>query len=333
VTGKRIDIQPGKYVIHQATATGCPAKSPDYRIGADKIEIWPDDQMILHNAKFYIRNQAIFSMSKYRTSLEPSDRAETFPFPRIGYRKSTGLYIRQHLGYPLSRTTSLFTNLNYYSKHHFKPTYGIRDRQRNYTTQITFGHFENDGDWIKKHPEFSWSYHARQIGSTPLVYQFGFSQGKWIDHEKTSWHQSYDLYLHHTPIRLDTAFLYLGAGVSHVREGYNKFNQNVPQFDATITKSFSPKLNTWASYHYKRYKTPPIFSYSIPDISQEINCGFTYKLDRLNTVGLTYRYDNEKRKLSDVYYTWYRNLHCWDFALTYKSKVRSWEWKVNLVQW
>lgn len=334
VSGKHTEITPDKYVITQGTTTGCPAQIPDYHISGEKIEIWPGDKIIIHKAKFWIKNRVIFNMDKYQASIKPG-KEDDAPFPRIGYTSADGLYIKQHLEYPLNPATSLFTDLDYYSKRHFKPSYGIQNKQKNYTTQIVAGyHKDSDDNWVRKSPEFNWSYHTKRIGSTPLSYRLDFSYGKWIDDFKTSWHQSYNFYLNYDPIKLSgTTFLYFGGGLEHVRESYNGTQQNVPKFDATLTKAFSSRLNTWVSYHYKEYKIEPLFNYSVPDIVRELNYGFTYKIDRLNTIGVTYRYDTDKRALTDLNYTWYRNLHCWDWAITYKSKPQTWNWTMNIVHW
>jgi LPS-assembly protein len=67
VTGQKIELINGQYVIHDGTLTGCSAKLPDYHVSASKVEIWPGEKLIAHNAKFWIKNTVIYTMPKYKS--------------------------------------------------------------------------------------------------------------------------------------------------------------------------------------------------------------------------------------------------------------------------
>ena len=47
ISGSNIHFEKDKYTAYNSTTTGCPAKgTPDYRVTARKVVIWPDDKLI-----------------------------------------------------------------------------------------------------------------------------------------------------------------------------------------------------------------------------------------------------------------------------------------------
>lgn len=319
VAGDKISLQPDQYVVSQGSATHCPAEVPDYHISADKIEIWPGDQMVAYNAKFWIGNTVIFSMPKYRQSLKPGE--DSMAFPRIGYDNDDGLSIKQHIEYPFDDKLSAYANLDYYSQADFKPSAGFIQREKNFSLDLTYGHFrDSDSNWIKKEPEFKFSYYPNQLGSWPVHYTFTAIYGKWSDDDKSSWHQDYSLYFSHEPIKLSSSSnLYLGAGLQHVRESYDHSTTTNFKYDATIDKQWSERFSTWAGYHYNQ-NNPKLFEYDTDEINRELVAGFAYKIDRMNTISIEQSYDMDEDRLADVDYVWYRNLHCWEAKVTYRAK-------------
>ncbi len=332
VAGGQISMQPDQFVINNGSTTNCPAKVPDYHISADKIEIWPDDHMVAYNAKFWIGDKVIFSLPKYRQSLKKGE--DSMAFPRIGYDNDDGISIKQHIEYPFDNKLSAYVNLDYYSQAEFKPSVGLIQREKNYSLDLTQGHFrDNDSNWIKKEPELKFSYYPNQLGSLPVHYTFTAIYGKWIDDDKSSWHQDYSLYFTHDPIKLNgSTNLYLGAGLQHVRESYDNSTTTNLKYDATIDKKWSERFSTWAGYHYNQ-NNPELFEYDTDEINRELAAGFTYKIDRMNTIGISQSYDMDTDRLADVDYVWYRNLHCWEAKLTYRAKRDQIKFDVSTIKW
>ncbi|WP_371372147.1 LPS-assembly protein LptD [Sporomusa aerivorans] len=332
VSGKTINMAPDKFTINQGSATTCPAKVPDYHVSADKIEIWPGNQLIAYNAKFWIGNKVIFSLPKYRQSLNTKEGSSAFP--RIGYDNDDGFYIRQHLDYPLNNKLSTYTNLDYYTKQDLKPSFGLIQRETNYAIGVEQGYArDDDSNWIKKEPEFKLTYYPHRLGNLPVKYSFTAIYGKWKDDYKTSWHQAYNLYFSHDPIKLnDTMNLYLGTGIQHIRESYDDSSRSSLKLDATIDKKWSDKLYTWVGYHYTP-NNDAIFEYDKTDLSRELASGFTYKLDRMNSIGISQSYDLDNKRVEDLDYTWYRNLHCWQASITYRAKRDQIKFDVTTTRW
>jgi len=332
VSGENISMFPDKYIINNGTMTKCPAQVPDYHISADKIEIWPNDKLIAYNAKFWIGKTVIFAMPKYQQSIAPG--AGESAFPRIGYDSDDGFYIRQHLNYPLNNKLSAYVNLDYYTKSNFKPSYGLVQRESKFTLRVDQGYFQDsDDNWIKKEPEINFVYSPQRIGNLPVKYNITAIYGKWTDDYKTSWHQDYRLYFRHDPIKLsDTVTLNLGTGIRQVRESYNDSTKNITRYDATVAKEWSDSLNTWVGYHYIK-NNATLFEYDSDSLSRELNTGFTYKIDKMNTIQVKHRYDLDRSRTKDLDYVWYRNLHCWDAKITYRAERDQIKFDITTTHW
>lgn len=318
VVGEKVEFLPGEYIIYDGTMTGCPANVPDYHVSATKVEIWPDDKLIAYNAKFWIKDKVIYSMAKYQKSLRKDAQSE---FPSVGYDNQDGFYIMQHLEYPVSDKVAVFADLNYYSEPGFKPVFGSVYSQKDYSVKVVQGDFRDyDKRWIKKEPEFRVDYFTHRIGSSPVTYSAYALYGKWTDQEKSSWHQDYYLYFNHDAIKFNKKLhLYLGTGVEHIRDSYNNSASNVFRYDATLYEYWTPKLTTWVGYHYTK-NNYTLFEYNSNALSRQLDLGFSYAIDHMNTISVLQTYDLTNNRVYDRDYTWYRNLHCWQAAITYREK-------------
>jgi hypothetical protein len=327
ISGNSIELFPDKMIAYDGMATECPAKVPDYHMSADKIEIWPGDKMIAHNAKFWIKNVVIYSMPKYQTSLKKD--AQQNAFPRLGYNNTDGLSIKQHLEYPIGDKVAAFVDTGFHSKAGFKPVYGLVNRENNYDISLEDGNYQDSNDyWIKKEPEAKFSFHKHRLGDLPITYTFDVSYGKWVGDNKTSWHQEENLYFNHDAINFGKNLsLGLGTGIQRIHESVDDSTTNNFKFDASLAKQWSPKWATTTEYHYNT-NIASVFNYNSADMIREFDLGFTYKIDRMNKIGIRDRYDLDNKRVYDQDYTWYRDLHCWQAEITYRAKRH--EIRVNL---
>ncbi|EAX47302.1 OstA family protein [Thermosinus carboxydivorans Nor1] len=332
VSAQNIQILPNEMILHDGTMTKCPAQVPDYHISADKVEIWPGEKMIAYNAKFWIKDKVIFSLPKYQKSLRKKDSQSEFP--RVGYYSEDGFYIKQYLETPVTENVAAFADLAYYTKSGFKPAFGLIDREKSYTFTVVDGDYrDSDGNWIKKEPEFKLDLGSRRLGSLPVSYSFYALYGKWTDDYKSSWHQDYNLYFSRDPIKLDPSLnLYLGTGIEQVHESYDGSTQNIYKFDATLAKTWSPRLSLWVGYHYTR-NNATLFDYERTDLAKELDTGFSYRMDRLNAISFNQSYDLNNNRVYDQDITWHRNLHCWEAAITYRIKRQQIVFDINTVKW
>ena len=61
VYGRRIEFYPEKIVIFDGYQTRCGAKTPDYRVSGDLIEIYPNHEILIYQAKYWIKNKIVYS--------------------------------------------------------------------------------------------------------------------------------------------------------------------------------------------------------------------------------------------------------------------------------
>ncbi len=334
ITAQDLGMFPQQMIIHDGTMTTCPAKVPDYHISAEKIEIWPNDKMIAYNAKFWIKNVVIFTLPKYQTQIGEAAKDDQSVFPRIGYHSDEGLFIQQHLELPVTQKLAAYTDLTYYTKVGFKPVFGLLDREKTYSLGVSYGNYrDSDDNWIKKEPDFKFDYHSQRIGKSPFSYAFSASYGKWTDSSKTSWHQDYNLYFTRDPISLNkTMKLYLGTGIENIRESYDNSSQTLFKFDSTVTKQWSQRLNTWVGYHYTK-NNDTLFEYDRADLARQLDTGFSYKIDRMNAISFNQSYDLQNKSVYDQDYTWNRDLHCWQAAITYRAKRHQVRVDLSTTRW
>lgn len=331
ISGGNMEFSPVKLVAHDGTITGCPAIVPDYHISAEKIEIWPGDKMIAYNAKFWLGNTVIFSLSKYQTSLIKNEGESAFP--RIGFSSSNGFTISQYLEYPMADKLAIFGDLKYYSKHGFEPTFGLISRQTNYTLKLSQGKEQNgDNEWIKKEPEFMFKMEPKRFGH--VIGDFTATSGKWTEGAITGTRQDYKMYFSHDPIKLGSKItLTVGTGLEKIYYGYNKSTNDIWSVNTTVTAKPNDRLDTWVGYSYHNQSGTSVYEYDKIDTDRELSSGFMYKVDKMNAVGVKMKYDVDLEKVKDVDYTWQRNLHCLEADITYRAKRDEWRFKVSTSKW
>ncbi len=319
VTGEKIQLLPGEYIIQNGTMTACPAKVPDYHISATRVEIWPDDKMIAYNAKFWIKNTVIYTMPKYQKSLKKGETVSEFP--EIGQSANDGTFIRQRLEYPFDDRFSAYTDLAYYSRRGMRNLYGVKYRGKGYSVGAIYGYSIDGNDyWIKRDPEFSLTFDTRRLFRLPINYSISASYGHWDDFTKSSWQRTYGVYFSGFPIKLGpTTNLSLGTGITNTWQSYDESTSNTYTYDAVLSTDWSPKFSTYLGYHYRR-NMATLFAYNRPEMAREGDLGFTYKIDPLNKLSLRWAYDIGYSRLYDADLTWSHNLHCWQADITYRFK-------------
>lgn len=335
ISADKVSFQQGQYTVYGAATTGCPTKgTPDYRVTARKMVIWPNDKVIAYDAKLWIKDTVIFSTPRYKRSLKRRDDDDEFP--RFGYQDPDGFWISQRLSYALSNSMSAYTDLTYYPKLGFRPTFGLVDQEDDYTMRLTTGRFRDDNNnWIRKEPEFRFDLFAQPLGKLPLKYTFGAIIGQWTDDVKTSWHQEYNLYLRHDPIHLDTAKtwqLNLGAGFQHIRESVDSTSQNVFRYNARLSKKLSPSLTTWTAYNFTGNNNTA-FAYGKTDVAREGILGLAWRINNRTTLSYYTSYDFANSRVYDNYYVLRQNFHCWEAEFTYRSVKKELLITFNIVRW
>lgn len=347
ISGKRIHFEEGKVTAYQATTTGCPAKgTPDYRVTARKVEIWPEDKLIAYDAKVWIKNFVIYTTPRYKVSLKKEQETE---YPSFGYRDPDGYWIKQHLDFPMDEYFSLRTDLYYYTNKGFKPNFDALYDRREYSLKLSMGEYSNvmtaSGDpafgqstnslnWVTKSPEFRFDWHPQQIGKQPWRFNATALIGKWTDDTKSSWHQDYLVYFTRDPIFLDkkkTLRWNNGFGLEHIRESYDGSAQSIIRYNTSLVKQVNPWLAVWTGYNFTS-NNQSAFAYSQINVGREWYNGVMVKLDRLTSFSYVNSYDLTNGRTYENYYTLYRNLHCWNTYIQYQEKAKRWVWEIMVIR-
>ena len=348
ISGTKIHFEDGKYTAYDATTTGCPAKgTPDYRITARKVEIWPDDKMIAYDAKIWIKNTVIYSTPRYKRSLKKSDKDDEFP--SFGYQDPDGYWIKQHLSYALTEDLSANANLVYYTNKGFAPNFDLLYSQQDYSLRLSagqysnvatsssnpaFGGVSNTVNWVTKSPELSFDWFSKPLGKLPWRYNFTALIGKWTDSVKTSWHQDYVLYFNRNPIHFDKAKTWTwfnGVGVEHVRESFDNSAQTLTRLNTAVHKRLSPRVTVFTGFNYTNTNYSA-FAYNSINVAQEWVNGIIVRLDKQTSFSYINSYDVTNGRTYENYYTIYRNLHCWNTYIQYQEKAKKWVWDLTVVR-
>lgn len=331
ISSNNLEFYPEKLVAHDSTATKCPAIVPDYHMSAERIEIWPGEKMVAYNAKFWIKNVAIYSMPKYQTSLKKGESQSAFP--SIGYHSGDGLTISQHLEYPIDDKLAAFADLDYYSQHGLKPSFGLTSKQKGYSLKLYQSNDENsDDEWIKKEAELLFTLDPIRMGK--VTGNFSASNGKWKEGNISGWRQDYNLYFKRDTIQLSKNLtLDVGAGYERRYYGYDNSSNNIWRFNTKLTARPNDRLETWVGYSYNDQSGTSVYEYDKIDSDRELKTGFMYKVDKMNSVGVKIDYELDVGRLKDLDYTWRRNLHCWQADITYREKRSQVNVKLSTIAW
>ena len=347
VSGSNIHFDNGKYTAYNATTTGCPAKNtPDYRVTARKVVIWPEDKMIAYDAKVWIKNFVIYSTPRYQKSLKKGEDDE---FPSFGYQDPDGYWIKQRLHYPLSDSWSVLTDLAYYTNSGFKPTFELRQSKKDYSFRVSYGDYSsvaatsdqifsggvnNTINWVKKTPEFLFEWYDKPVGKLPWKYRFSALIGQWTDATKTSWHHDYLLYFTRNPIYLDKEKTWTwsnGFGLQQIRESFDGSVQNSYRYNTSLSKRLSPRITVWTAYNYTNNNTNA-FAYNSINVGQEWVNGIYIQLDKKTGFSYANSHDITNGRTYENYYTLHRNMHCWNTYVQYQQKQKRWIWNLTVVR-
>lgn len=320
VGGKTVSVIDGKVTVHDGTVTGCPAGRPHYYVGADRVEIWPEDKLIAYNAKIVVGGVTLFSLPKLEQSMK---RQETKTImPRIGYDSADGLMLGQYLSYPVGNQVTLYTDLRYFTKLGFEPQFGMTAQGKGYTIDAFRGSEKNDDDdeWIKKEQEYKFALKPQRIGRSPLTLRFSASAGEWTEGVVSGWRRGYEAYLAADPIKLsDSLSLKLGTGYENIYYGYNRTYNDIFKIDADV-KWDTERTEAWLGYSYRSQTRQSVYAYDRIDIPRELRAGFFYQVNAKNKLGVSVNYDIDNSRPDELKYTWRHNLHCVDADISYETK-------------
>ena len=340
VKGKKIEFYPDRVIIYKGTATKCGAKKPDYHMRAEKIEVFPNDIMVLYDIDFYIGRVHVYH--KDRHTVDISGSAQPNEFPRFGYDSDDGVWVEQSISMPLAKNAYIDTTLKYLSKQGVRSNGDIRWGANGHSTRLYYGYYEDSNErWLKKEPSFTYSY-GRAIPNTGFSFSVGGEIGRWNQTfkngmSKRSTHKYYGISLSHRPINLiDNLKLYLSGSYGVTKESYDKSTSKGFSYSALLMKDISPMVTVYAGYHYSATNsTNTVFSYDLDDYSRKLDYGISFRVTDRDRFVVGQYYDCQAHRQRKTEYYWFHDMHCAQLILRYKTDrpigaKREGSWHISL---
>ena len=335
VYGRRIEFYPERILIYDGYQTKCSAKTPDYRISGDLIEIYPNNEMLIYQAKYWLKNKVVYSRKYCRIDISPGAKNEQ-NMPRAGYNNDDGVWIAYRLDYDLAKRFTAYADLKYYTKHQFRNVYGLEWSNAGSYAAVEYGYFEDsDDNWIEKQPTFIYQYRHR-IGNLPFNFSLNFEGGRWSNRGIDSTHTYYGVYLSPFTIRLGSPSwrLNTGVGYSITRESYNHSEVKGFNYNAVMVKDFGPRFAAYVGYFYSASnKTNSLFAYNTDDYARHLDYGVSVVVSPRDRVVFGQRLDLETNTVRDIDYYWFHDLHCAQVILRYRAKRDSWHVGCQFTPW
>lgn len=305
--------------------------TPDYRVEGDDIEVYPGDKAIIHNARFYIKNTKILTLSSYTTSLRHSDGFSIFSFmPRPIYSSHNGFGLRNNIVYPIGAHGELYNTNYWYTKEGFKPSYGYRQYMSWGGASVGYsneeGSLNNQTVWIKKRPEFRVWMNTRHFGSSPITYRTEANIGYWEEGRIKGSHNMIKGEISHDPIKVTSKgrLRFLG-GYQRDYYGYNEYTRSMPYFGGNFSWRFNKQFNAWAGYLNQKNSNKSPYPFDRDNNTEKFYTGMSWKATRLDTFSVSFVQNMKTHEWTDVNYTYHRDLHSFDAWITYKSKQDEWD--------
>ena len=327
MTGKKFEFYPDKIVVYDGTKTKCSAINPDYSLYARKIEIYPDDKMVMHNVRFKIKGMTFLSKSKYEVNLKKDTTVSDW-FPRFGYDKTNGLWVRQNLKQPIAKHVDANAKIVYTTKKDWRNEFNVGWVNAGNYARVTQGYFDDsDDNWIKKQPSLLVGHTAR-IGNSPFHYSVNGEYGRWKQGEVKSNHKMYNVGLSYDPIRFEGWKLNLSTSYEVTHESYNDAHYSGFNYDATLTKDFDDRWSGYGAYRYqKNNRENSPFDFDNDTYSRKVEAGFSYRIDENNRVAFGSKYDVDNATWRKFDYYWFHDMHCSQVILHYEGRDKTWKVK------
>lgn len=332
IKSQELEVYPDRLQGESATITRCSAENPDYYIKAEKVEIFPGDKLIAYKMKAYIKGKLVYSQDRYIADISPN-RPDSL-FPRLGYSSKDGLSIRKRFTRPFDNNFSAYVDVDYYTKHSFRPNLGIVYSDDNWRADLSYGYMRDaDDNWIRKQPELKLRFKDRKIGDTIFNYYFEGIYGNWKDEYKSSWHTDIGGFIYSDPIYVFSGkswWLNMGTSYQRIMESYDSSSMNVFRYNVGLTKKFNERFSVYGGYHYASQQKK-LFNFDNDYLHKELRTGLQWQVTSRDRFRIMHRYDLVTNKTYDLEYAIVHNMHCVELELKYNKKDKRTSFSVSLL--
>lgn len=336
VYGRRFEFYPDKIFVYDGWQTRCGAKTPDYRVSGDLIEIYPGNEILIYQARYWIKDKIIYTRDYYRIDIGP-DKKNKPEFPRVGYNNKDGFWIAQNFFISPMQRMYAYADLKYYSKHGYRPVYGLVWDNAGNTAKIEYGYYEDSNDyWIKKKPTFTYTY-THQLGKWPFSYSLNFEEGRWANDTTTSTHTYYGVSLSPYTLKLGGSYDWrMSMSVSYgiTKESYDHSKVKGFSYSAMMIRDFGTDLTLYTGYSFSKSTTQnSLFNYGLDSYSHRLDYGASVALTPRDRLVVGESMDVQTGKVQDIDYYWFHDMHCAELIVRRRAKRKEWNVTMEFQPW
>jgi len=157
----------GPIILKDATFTTHDSQNPNFRVRVKKLEVYPDDKIIMHGARVYAGNTPLLWFPYY---VQPMD-AELGYYFTPGWNSPWGAFILNRYGFMVGENHHAHVHVDYRSER--GSAGGIEFFDRKFSDNPNIGrlkfYYLND-----KNPELSFNGRDRNDGTSPDRYRINF---------------------------------------------------------------------------------------------------------------------------------------------------------------
>lgn len=331
ITGKRFEFYPDHIVAFDATQTKCGAARPDYRVSAQKMEIWPNQVIKMYKLKFWIKDIVVGTKEYDEKEFGGEERMD---FPRVGYNKDYGAYIEQRFVRPITDHFESVTKLHLEDKRGVRSNTEIHYGNRDTGARLVYGFYDDDDNvWIQKEPSLILHY-GRHFDHLPASYGLSYEIGHWKSNSVSSTHQKYEVGLARDTIFYHRWAFDIGTSYTITKESADDSTVNGLNYGARLARMFDDRTAGYVGYYYtKNTKKNSVFDFENDDYSKKLMTGLSYRLDDKNRVVVGLSFDADQNTVKDVDYYWYHDLHCSQVVLRWRDRRDKFEAHWQFTPW
>ena len=338
LTGKRFEFYPDHIVVYDGTQTRCNAKTPDYHMSAERMEIWPEQVIKMYNVKLWMKNTVVGTKEYDERKLEESEEQY---FPRVGYNKDHGVYIRDDFEIPMFSHVKLLVGAYIESKEGIRSNAELQYKNRDFRTKVRYGYYDDrDARWIQKEPSLNVWYGQHFGHALPLSYSLEAEIGHWQQKGVSSTHQEYEFKLTHDPIFFDKYLLMLETSYKITKDhpqtevDSGKMTVKGLNYSIMLGREFTDRFAAFVGYAYtKNNSTNSLFDFNVDAYSRKFQAGISYFITPKDRVVVGVKMNADTHKLDDIDYYWYHDLHCSQAVLRWRAKRKKLEVHWEFIPW
>lgn len=332
IKGNRIELYPDVTVIYNGSATKCSAKNPDYRMEADRIEMYPDGRMISYNVKYYLKDMMVYHSRKEITDPNSDDMPH---IPRVGYDSDNGFWIKDSYRYNITDTTYVEAEMAYMTKQHWKGNVELNQWTKSFGHFKLYQGFYEDGKnrWIRKGPTIKYNY-SHRIGHTPFHWGLEYEHGYWHQKNVHSVHDYFKVSLSTDSVKLGAWRLSPVVDYSVTKESVNGSKVTGVGYTLTLFREFDKRWAGFARWAYNQVNSQnSVFDYDIDSYSRKFGIGASYRITPNDRIAAGYKWDADAVKLEDVDWYWFHDMHCAQLIVRYRPRRSNYSVTMQFNPW